>query len=263
MARFGRRTETPRPARGGNLRQERLPEFGVYSSFEVGLKRKYTKWRGYVLSPFVSILARLGIRPDWVSFSGWVAALVMYLIGGTASYAVLGWITVLYVLLDNLDGALAEMVGKNDFGQIVDNFFDLTSLWLILLLLARLSLVPGSWLFVFSIFYALILVGGFLANYNRLSVLILRVRILVIAPFLLVALAGLSDSILRYAVTLGLLLQLFSMLSIFGSLTINFRRVRFPRILSQASASTTVLGILALAVDLLLFAGYLFTRVHL
>ncbi len=243
------------------VRQERLPEFGVYSSFEVELKKKYTKWRGHLLSPLVSILAWLGVHPDWVSFSGWVAALVLCLLAGSASYAVLAWITVVYILLDNLDGALAESVGKNDFGQIVDNFFDLTSLWLILLLLARLSLVPSSWLFMFGVFYALILAGGFLANFNGLNVLILRVRILVLVPFLLVAFASLSGSILRYAVALGLVLQLFSILSIFTSLVIHLPRVRIPRILSRGSTSTTVLGVLALLVDLLLIAGYLLTRV--
>ena len=243
------------------MRKERLPEFGVYSSFEVDLKKKYTKWRSYLLWPFVSILAWLGVHPDWVSFSGWVAALVLYLSGGSASHNVLGWITVAYILLDNLDGALAEAVGKSDFGQIVDNFFDLTSLWLILLLLAKLSLVPSAWLFVFGVFYALILAGGFLANFNGLNVLILRVRILVVIPFLLVAFAGLTDSILRYAVTLGLLLQLFSFMSIVISLVMHSRRVRFPRILSRASTSTAALGILALLVDLLLFAGYLVRRV--
>ncbi len=246
---------------GVQLRQERLPEFGVYSSFEVGLKKKYTRWRGYLLSPLVSILAWFGVHPDWVSFSGWLAALVLYLLGGSASTAVLAWITVLYILLDNLDGGLAERVGKNDFGQIVDNFFDLTSLWLILLLLARLSLVPSAWLFVFGIFYALILTGGFLANFNGLNVLILRVRILVLVPFLLVAFANLPGSILRYTVALGLLLQLFSILSIFSSLVIHLRRVRIPRVLSRGSTSTTVLGILALFVDLLLIAGFLLTRV--
>lgn len=243
------------------LRQERLPEFGVYSSFEVELKKKFTKWRGYLLLPLVSILAWLGVHPDWVSFSGWVATLVLYLLAGSVSYALLAWITVVYILLDNLDGALAETVGKTEFGQVVDNFFDLTSLWLILLLLARLSLVPSSWLFVFGVFYALILAGGFLANFNRLNVLILRVRILVVVPFLLVAFAGLSGSILRYAVALGLLLQLLSILSIFSSLVIHLGRVRIPRILSGGSTSTTVLGILALLVDLLLIAGYLVTRV--
>ncbi|RPJ61808.1 MAG: hypothetical protein EHM23_05550 [Acidobacteria bacterium] len=244
------------------MRQERLPEFGVYSSFEVELKKKYTKWRGYLLLPLVSILASLGIHPDWVSFSGWVTALVLYLLGGTASYAVLGWITIVYILLDNLDGALAETVGKNDWGQIVDNFFDLTSLWLILLLLARLSLVPGSWLFVLGVAYALILVGGFLANFNGLNVLILRVRILVLVPFLLVALAGFPDSILKYAVAFGLLLQLFSILSIFVSLAINLKRVRVPRILARMSGSTRAFGILALLVDLLLCAAYVITQVR-
>jgi len=244
------------------LRQERLPEFGVYSSFEVELKKKYTKWRGYVFLPLVSILAALGIHPDWVSFSGWVAALVLYLLGGITSCAVLGWITLVYILLDNLDGALAETVGKNDLGQIVDNFFDLTSLWLILLLLAKQSLVPGSWLFVFGVAYTLILAGGFLANFNGLNVLILRVRILVLVPFLLVVLAGLPDSILRYAVAFGLLLQLFSILSIFVSLAINLQRVRVPRILAGMSGSTRALGILALLVDLLLCAGYVITQVR-
>jgi len=244
------------------LRQERLPEFGVYSSFEVELKKKYTRWRSYLLWPLVSILARLRVHPDWVSFSGWVAALVLYLVGGTVSYVALAWITIVYILLDNLDGALAETVGTNDFGQIVDNFFDLTSLWLILLLLAKLSLVPLSWLFVFGASYALILTGGFLANFNALNVLILRVRILVLVPFLLVALAGVPDSILRYAVAFGLLLQLFSILSIFVALAINSRRMRYPRILSRVSSSTKGVGILVLLVDLAFWAAYLVTRVH-
>lgn len=244
------------------MRQERLPEFGVYSSFEVELKKKYTKWRRYLFLPFVSILAWAGIHPDWVSFSGWVAALVLYLLGGTVSYTVLAIITLVYILLDNLDGALAETVGKNDFGQIVDNFFDLTSLWLILLLLARLSLVPLSWLFVFGTAYALILVGGFVANFNGLNVLILRVRILVLVPFLLVTLAGVSDSIIRYAVALGLLLQLFSLLSIFISLAFHLARVRYPHVLSRVSSSTKALGVLALLVDAFLCAGYLLTRLH-
>ncbi len=244
------------------MRQERLPEFGVYSSFEVQLKKKYTRWRGYLLWPLVSILARLGVHPDWVSFCGWVAALVVYLLGGSVSHAVLAWIIIVYILLDNLDGALAEAVGKSDSGQIVDNFFDLTSLWLILLLLARLSLIPGPWLFVFGTAYALILAGGFLANFNGLNVLILRVRILLIVPFLLVALGGLSDSVLKYAAALGLLLQLFSILSIFVSLAMHFQRVRLPGVLSRVSGSTRALGILALLVDLLLCVRHLVTRVQ-
>ncbi len=244
------------------MRQERLPEFGVYSSFEVELKKKYTKWRGYLLWPVVSVLAWLGVHPDWVSFSGWVAALTLYLLGGLVSHTVLGWVMVVYILLDNLDGALAGVVGKNDFGQIVDNFFDLTSLWLILLLLAGLSLVPMSWLFLFGVAYALILIGGFLANFNGLSVLILRVRILVLVPFLLVSFAGLSESMLRYAVAFGLLLQLLSIFSIFASFAIHFRRVRYPRVFSRLPKSTKALGVVALLVDLLLCAGYLVARIR-
>jgi len=235
--------------------------FGVYDSFEVELKKKYTRWRGYLLLPFISLLASIRVHPDWVSFSGWLAALLLYLLGGAASYSVLGWITLVYILLDNLDGALAETVGKSDFGQIVDNFFDLTSLWLILLLLARLSPIPGAWLFVFGVAYAAILIGGFLANFNGLNVLILRVRILVLVPFLLVAFAGLDHSILRYAVAFGLLLQLLSILSIFVSLALHSRRLRFPRVLSRIPGSTRVMGVLALFVDLLLWAGYVVTRI--
>ncbi|MFB3904275.1 MAG: hypothetical protein ACE15E_12565 [Acidobacteriota bacterium] len=244
------------------MRQERLPEFGVYSSFEIELKKKYTRWRGYPFLPLVSVLAWLGIRPDWVSFSGWVAALVLSLLGGTVSYSVLAWIMLAYILLDNLDGALAETVGKNDFGQIVDNFFDLASLWLILLLLARLSLVPTSWLLVFGVAYALILAGGFLANFNGLNVLILRVRVLVLVPFLVMGFAGLSEAILRYAIALGLLLQLFSLLSISASLALHFSRIRIPSLLSRVPTGTRVLGALALLVDLVLCTGFLIMRVR-
>jgi len=234
------------------MRQERLPEFGVYSSFEVELKRKYTRWRGYLLWPLVSLLAWMGVYPDWVSFSGWASALLFYLLGGHVSSTALGVVLVVYILMDNLDGALAEVRGKSEFGQIVDNFFDLTSLLLILLLLCKLSVVPLLWVLVFQAAYTVILVGGFIANFNGLSVLILRVRILVVVPFLVVSFGGLSDSILRYALALGLFLQLLSVVSILFALGVHARGLRIPHVLSRVSLSTRALGFLALVVDVLL-----------
>jgi hypothetical protein len=108
----------------------------------------------------------------------------------------------------------------------------------------------------------LILAGGFLANFNGLNVLILRVRILVLVPFLLVAFGGLSDSFLRHAVALGLLAQLLSIFSIFISLGLHLERVRIPRILARVPRSTRALGLVAILGDLLLFAGYLIMQVR-
>ncbi|HXK60508.1 MAG TPA: CDP-alcohol phosphatidyltransferase family protein [Acidobacteriota bacterium] len=253
-----RSTTTDRPM---DMMPERLPEFGVYSSFEVELKRKYTRWRGYLLRPLVSLLAWLGICPDWVSFSGWAVAFILYLLSGFASVPVLGWVLLVYIFLDNLDGALAQVHPSNDFGQIVDNFFDLISLLLILLLVGELELVPSPWLLAFWGAYVLILVGGFIANYNGLNALILRVRILVLVPFLLFALAGAPSSVVTYSLALGLVLQLVSLLSIsFALARHRSQGLRIPRVFSPLSHGTRVLGTVALLATVIVLFDYLVTR---
>lgn len=234
------------------MQEEKLPEFGVYSSFEVELKKRYTYVRGWFLRPVVSALVLLRVHPDWVSFAGWLVAFAMYLSAGRVSDEALGGLLILYILCDNLDGALAECHGKSDAGQIVDNFFDLVALAMILLTIWKLDWTPLPWLLVFMSFYIVILVGGFLAKYNGLDVLILRVRILVFAAFFGVVFGGLAHSILLYALGLGLFLQLLSILSIYAQLAVNFRKLRRPRLFSRLPMTTLTLGVLALVAELII-----------
>lgn len=225
---------------------KRFPDFGVYNSFEVDLKRKYTYGRGIVLKPVLRLLALLRIQPDWVSFLGWVVSLAMFLLAPDISPLALVGLLAAYVAMDNLDGALAEFQGHCDTGQIVDNYFDFLSLVMILLTLARLDWLPHAWIFLFGALYFFILVGGFIAKFNGLDVLILRVRILVFLAVALVGCFGVPQTVFWYAMWLGLVGQVCSAFSIGKAILSAPRRLRYPRFLDRQPRFTIGLGLLAL-----------------
>ena len=84
--------------------------------------RKLTQ---YPLDRCASALARLGIHPDWITFSGLMMVAVAAVFLAKGELLVGGLILLLSLPLDALDGAVARAMGRSDaFGMVLDSTLD-------------------------------------------------------------------------------------------------------------------------------------------
>jgi CDP-diacylglycerol--glycerol-3-phosphate 3-phosphatidyltransferase len=95
-----------------------------YSAFERRFIGPFRQWLLGVTQPLVRLLARLGVRANWLSFSqvpgGFV---VLALVPAQPRLAFLLFLALL--LIDGLDGTLARATGRaSRFGALVDQYSD-------------------------------------------------------------------------------------------------------------------------------------------
>lgn len=78
-----------------------------------------------IISPLVSLLARLGVHPNIISISGLALSLAAGIIYSTGSFFWAAWVLVAAGTCDVLDGMLARQTEKESlFGAFFDSTFD-------------------------------------------------------------------------------------------------------------------------------------------
>jgi CDP-diacylglycerol--glycerol-3-phosphate 3-phosphatidyltransferase len=146
------------------------PKLDSYSSLERRFLAPYRQIALTVVHPIVWVLARLGIRPNWVSISQVaVGGIVLLVIGSQPRLAFV--LFLLALLIDGLDGALARYTGRSSrYGALVDQVSDHARETLVIAALAS----TGGLSAVLATLYAFVYVAFnfilFLCNYFRVPV---------------------------------------------------------------------------------------------
>lgn len=238
-----------------------MKNYSVYNPYEVAFKEAYGKFKKVVLSPLVFVFTRLGISANMVSFLGFVTALwffVQLAVFRVTDYILVSFI--LYLLWDNLDGSVAEKAGINERGQYVDNFFDQTSILLLMLGMAVTGEFSGLKAIVFVLLYWIIIWGGCISNLNGLKVLILRLRIFPFTFFGINMLAGKTVISQPVFLDILILLELISAVTITWALLRHRKRVTFPEVLKEAFREIRVTGTISLVLMMMGFFYYLWAH---
>lgn len=235
-----------------------MKNYSVYNPYEVAFKEAYGKFKKVVLFPLVYVFTRLKISANTVSFMGFVTALWFFV--QLAALKVTDYILVpfiLYLLWDNLDGSIAEKEGINERGQYVDNFFDQTSLLLLMLGMAAAGEFSGLKAIVFVLLYWVIIWGGCISNLNGLRVLILRLRIFPFTFFGINAIAGQTVISQPLFLDIFILVEILSAATIIWALLRHRKDVTFPPVLMAAFREIRITGSLSLVLMVLCFLYYL------
>lgn len=78
-----------------------------------------------VLNPVVSVLAKLGVTPNTVSWLGLLLSVLAAVLAGGGQLAWAGWVSLIGGALDMLDGSLARATGQaTRFGALLDSTLD-------------------------------------------------------------------------------------------------------------------------------------------
>src|SRR6266705_764305 len=96
----------------------------IYSEDEERVLGPWQRIRQYVLTPIAAILARLGIKPDMLSYTS-VAFGIGFFLLAPFYFALAFWLLVTSIILDGLDGVEARLKGMNTpRGSFTDMFCD-------------------------------------------------------------------------------------------------------------------------------------------
>ena len=100
-------------------------KFGsVYSDDEERFLGPWQRIRQYFLAPLATILSRLGISPDMLSYAS-VAFGIGFFLLATVNFTVAFWLLVISVICDGLDGVEARLKRTNTpRGSFTDMFCD-------------------------------------------------------------------------------------------------------------------------------------------
>ena len=112
-----------------------------YSKGELGLMRWSQKVRGVILTPLLSYLEKISIKPDHITvlslITGLSSAALFYFSNTVALLMIF-----VHVLLDSIDGPLARHTGKSsNKGSFADSAVDQTVLAAIIFVLINLEIV--------------------------------------------------------------------------------------------------------------------------
>ena len=146
------------------------PKLDSYSNLERRFLAPYRQIALTVMQPIVWVLARLGIRPNWVSVSQVaVGVIILLVIGSQPRLAFVLFLLALFI--DGLDGALARYTGRSSrYGALVDQVSDHARETLVIAALAS----TGGLSAVLATLYAFVYVAFnfilFLCNYFRAPV---------------------------------------------------------------------------------------------
>src|SRR2546427_12240673 len=96
----------------------------IYSEDEERVLGPWQRIRQYVLTPIAAILARLGIKPDMLSYTS-VAFGIGFFLLAPFYFAVAFWLLVASIICDGLDGVEARLLRTNTArGSFTDMFCD-------------------------------------------------------------------------------------------------------------------------------------------
>ena len=146
------------------------PKLDSYSNLERRFLALHRQVVLTVMQPIVWVLARLGIRPNWVSVSQVaVGVVILLVIGRQPRLAFVLFLLALFI--DGLDGALARYTGRSSrYGALVDQVSDHARETLVIAALAS----TGGLSAVLATLYAFVYVAFnfilFLCNYFRVPV---------------------------------------------------------------------------------------------
>lgn len=232
-----------------------IDEFAVYNTFEIKLKKKYSRAKARLFFPLVLLFDRMGLNANGVSFLGFFAAFLFWVFAAVFGHEAWAFACMaISVLLDNLDGSLAEYQGPSEIGPVVDNFYDMTALFCVVAGVTRLAgLNPAAGL-LFWLLYVGIIGGSFVLSSNGIKAFVARLRIVVYLGYLIVFLFG---PVLDLTVWVGvaILVEAISLGTISRAWAIHRRTLRYPDILSRLSGVDIGLGLLSLLLVILAGIG--------
>ncbi len=213
--------------------------YSVYNDFEVTFKEHYNKIKNYFLFPIVYILFKFKVEANIISFIGFITAFFFFLqTTFQNSPNNLIYILFVYILFDNLDGSLAEKYGISVFGQLVDNFFDMKSLLIIVMGLAYLKDINILTGLIFVLLYWIIIYGSIVLRFNKIKIFVLRLRIFLFFGFV-------YNNIFQGNIDLELLtllLILFQLISVFSIINAFIRnKIIVPKIIIQTYRDNSII----------------------
>lgn len=225
-------------------------KISIYNEFEFKIKKRYNEFKLKILLPIVYILHKLKISPNFVSFIGFLFSFLFYLkLAIFKGYSNILIILLLYIFFDNLDGSLANYEkADEDVGTIIDSFFDLTSLFLILMGLSAIGKISYTDSLVFILLYWFIIFGGIIANFNNLKILILRLRIIIFTVFILNNLFERPIIDLNICMKYSILAQAFSAFTIMQAFIIHRKKIQIPKVLLKSFANIKIMAYIALLI---------------
>ena len=96
----------------------------IYSEEEERVLGPWQRIRQFFLAPIATILSRLGITPDMLSYASVIFGIGFCLLAST-QFAIAFWLLVASVICDGLDGVEARLTRKNTArGSFTDMFCD-------------------------------------------------------------------------------------------------------------------------------------------
>src|SRR5947207_1833868 len=96
----------------------------IYSEDEELVLVRSQRIRQALLAPIASLLSRLGITPDMLSFAS-VALAIAFALLAPSYFSIAFWLLVASIICDGLDGVEARLTGKNTSqGSFTDAFCD-------------------------------------------------------------------------------------------------------------------------------------------
>ena len=123
-----------------------------------------------ITRPIIQLLAKTGVTPNMVTWSGFVLILAAAILAGTGKLFAAGWVMLASGFLDIIDGALARGTNKvTRFGAVLDSTLDRASESIILLGIAAYYLffkTTGNYEWI-VLLIGLAITGSFLVSYVR------------------------------------------------------------------------------------------------
>ena len=214
----------------------------IYNRTEAMLKEKCDTATAILFSPLLWVARKSGLSPDITSFSGFLVALVFFLLLSVLrTTSGTGVVLLVYVLIDNFDGTLARTGQPREAGVLVDIYFDVASLLVGIVALISAGMLPLLLGVGFFALYLFIMWGGIVATSSHLRVLILRPRIIIFICYGTNSLAGRQILDLPFYIAIGIALQIVSAVSIAAVLIPARKALQRPQVLDELPAGTRLL----------------------
>lgn len=193
------------------LKKDNISYADCWSPSERKTKRELEEIKGFLFSPFIHILAKLGVRANMASYvSALVGLVAAVFLGYNLKTAAI--LLIVSLLIDSIDGALARVTHTNNVkGSLTDGFADqivISATTIGFIAINLLTPIIGG---LYLVLYPIVIIFTILRNVlNIPRKYVLRPRLIVYGCFILYVFS--SINILNYVVlpiSIVLLLQMF------------------------------------------------------
>jgi len=149
------------------IRKETATETEAYKdSMLLVLRRRVQGWIAGAFAPLVNWLAVRGVKPNQVSWGGFILAVLAAVLAGLGLFLIAGLLYFFSGVADLIDGALARRAGRESrFGAFLDSILDRAGEGLIHVAAAVTFARWGLWAGVLAV--CLSLSGSYLTSYAR------------------------------------------------------------------------------------------------